>query len=73
MIAVIVMYKKHTLQKKLRKRNEIWFRAQQLAAGVSPLPLPRPATEHQQSIANKITNQMLLVKNATLDVFPQKQ
>ena len=32
-----------------------------------------PATEHQQSIANKITNQMLLVKNATLDVFPQNQ
>ena len=27
--------------KKLRKRNVIWFRAQQLAAGVSPLPLPR--------------------------------
>ena len=41
MIEVTVMYKKHMLQKKIRKLNEIWFRAQQLAAGVSPLPLPR--------------------------------
>ena len=72
MIEVTVMYKKHMLQK---KNYESWMRfgfvlSSSLQVCQRFLSL---ATEHQQSIANKITNQMLLVKNATLDVFPQKQ